>query len=153
MPKLEEMLKSKPISDPYHRIVIHIMYTGYWVLSQITLMLKTEDITEPQYNVLRILRGQHGKPMSLIEIQDRMIQKMSNVSRLVDKLMSKELVVRQSCDENRRKVNILITPMGMDLLGRLEQPVSDLIHNLTGHLALTETTELGRLLAKIHPEK
>jgi len=87
-------------------------------------MLKPFGLTEPQYNVLRILRGQGGAAMNLYEIGDRMVYPTSNVSRIVDKLLLKAYVVRVACEANRRRVDISITKSGLDLLDEL-QPVFD----------------------------
>ena len=95
MPTVEEHLITKPIKDPHVRAFLNVMFTGVWLQQKMGQILKPFDITEPQYNVLRILRGQHGEAMNLYEIQNRMIQKMSNVSRLIDKLVAKKLVTRR----------------------------------------------------------
>jgi len=91
------------------------MYTASWLLGRISKVIKPFGLTEPQQNVLRILERQEGKPMNLYEIQDRMIQKTSNVSRIIDKLLEKELVTRRESDGNRRRVDIFITEKGLDL--------------------------------------
>jgi DNA-binding MarR family transcriptional regulator len=116
-------------------------------------MLKPYDITEPQYNVLRILRGQHGETMSLFEIQDRMIQKMSNVSRLIDKLLDKGLVVRKECKLNRRKVDILITQKGLDLLTELEPHVDRTFALMAENLDAKQASLLGEMLDTMRNEK
>ena len=87
-------------------------------------ILKPYGITEPQYNVLRILRGQNGKAMNLYEIVDRMVHPTSNVSRIIDKLLEKGWVLREECPSNRRRVNISITKEGLSILDTL-QPVFD----------------------------
>ncbi len=116
MPTIEELIKTKPIKDPYARAMLNIIFTGSWIVSNANQSLKPFGITEPQYNVLRILRGQNGEAMNLFEIQNRMLQRMSNVSRLIDKLVDKGFVERTECKENRRMVDIRITQQGLTLL-------------------------------------
>jgi DNA-binding MarR family transcriptional regulator len=104
------------------RAFLNVMVTGAWLQGRMNGLLKPYGITEPQYNVLRILRGQGGKPMNLYEIGDRMVYPTSNVSRIVDKLLLKDYVVREACESNRRRVDISITGSGLRLLDEL-QPV------------------------------
>lgn len=146
MPILEEVIKTKPIQDPHARAYLNIMYTGNWLLNRINQALKPYDLTEPQYNVLRILRGQQGAAMSLFEIQDRMIQKMSNVSRLIDKLLDKELVVRKECKMNRRKVDILITQKGLDILTEVDPHISHALDEISVNINKEDAKLLGDLL-------
>ena len=125
MPTIEDHLITKPIKDPYLRAFLNVMFTGVWLQQRMGQTLKPFDITEPQFNVMRILRGQHGEAMNLYEIQNRMIQKMSNVSRLIDKLVAKKLVTRKESKENRRRVDIAITQKGLDLLTEIEPVVQE----------------------------
>ncbi|MCD6064150.1 MAG: hypothetical protein K0R82_2061 [Flavipsychrobacter sp.] len=146
MPNLEDIIKTKPIKDPYSRAYLNIMYTGNWILGRINQVLKPFDLTEPQYNVLRILRGQQGEAMPLFEIQERMIQKMSNVSRLIDKLLEKGLVVRKECRDNRRKVDIMITKKGLDMLDAVEPNLNGLFDTVAKNLKKDDARLLGELL-------
>ncbi len=153
MPILEEVIKTKPIQDPYQRAFLNIIYTGNWLVTKINQLLKPYDLTEPQYNVLRILRGQHGNAMSLYEIQDRMIQKMSNVSRLIDKLLDKGLVVRKECEINRRKVDILITQKGLDMLTSLEPEIDKAFAFVSANLNKEQAQLLSELLDTMREEE
>ena len=146
MPILEEVIKTKPIKDPYYRAYLNIVYTGNWIVNRFNQVLKPFDLSEPQYNVLRILRGQHGESMSLFEIQDRMIQKMSNVSRLIDKLLDKGFVVRTECLENRRRVDIKITKKGLDMLDELEPTIALVFDSMNNNLKKEEAKLLGEML-------
>jgi DNA-binding MarR family transcriptional regulator len=146
MPILEEAIKTRPIKDPYTRAFLNVMYTGTWMLANITQALKPYDISEPQFNVLRILRGQQGNAMPLFQIQDRMIQKMSNVSRLVDKLLEKQLVERSECPSNRRKVDIRITKKGLDLLEKVEPAMQKVYDEMSKNLKKDEAKVLAELL-------
>lgn len=146
MPTIEELLITKPIKDPYNRALLSIMYTGSWLVSRITKLLKPYDISEPQYNVLRILRGQHGKPINMFAVQSRMLQRMSNVSRLVDKLVEKGLVQRTQTKENRRMVDLTITEKGLALLTELDPVIGDYMHNIARNLKKDEARTLSEWL-------
>lgn len=152
MPTVEEHIKTKPIKDPYHRAFLNVMFTGVWLQQQMGQILKPFDITEPQYNVLRILRGQHGDAMNLYEIQDRMIQKMSNVSRLIDKLVAKKLVTRKESKENRRRVDIAITQKGLDLLDTIEPGIEPFFKRMSKNLGKQEAAQLGLWLDDLRNE-
>lgn len=143
MPTLEDHLITKPIKDPYSRLFLNVMFTGVWLQQAVGQVLKPFDITEPQYNVLRILRGQHGASMNLYEIQNRMIQKMSNVSRLIDKLVAKKLVTRKESKENRRRVDITITQKGLDLLDELEPHILPIFKKISSNLTKEQAKQMG----------
>lgn len=152
MPTVEEHLITKPIKDPYIRAFLNVMFTGVWLQQKMGQLLKPFDITEPQYNVLRILRGQNGEAMNLYEIQNRMIQKMSNVSRLIDKLVAKKLVTRRECKENRRRVDIGITQKGLDLLDAIDPAIEPFFSQLNENLTKDEARQMGEWLDKMRDE-
>lgn len=119
--RLEEEIKQKNFKDEYHKLFINLIYTGNWVRNLDSDLFKSYNITSQQYNVLRILRGQHPKPISVNLITDRMLDKMSNASRLVEKLRQKNHVDRRECPSDRRQAEVLITEKGLDLLVRLDK--------------------------------
>lgn len=143
MQPIEEVLKSRPIKDPIQRVMLNIMYTGYWLQSRMNLALKPYGLTEPQFNVLRILKGQNGLSMNLYEIQERMVQRMSNVSRIIDKLLEKGWVVRKECKENRRRVDISITDTGLALLEELNPVLNRQFKELSTRLKKEEARQLS----------
>ena len=104
--------------------VVGILKAGYKAEEFVGGTLKPFKISLQQFNVLRILRGRKGIPANLQTVQKRMIHKMSNTTRLVDKLIEKKLVARKQCEENRRKIDLLITPQGLALLQTLD-PIID----------------------------
>jgi DNA-binding MarR family transcriptional regulator len=131
------------------RSVISLLRAGHHVEEQLHGCLQTYGLSVPQFNVLLILRGQKEQPVSLATVQDRMIKKMSNTSRLIDKLIDKQLVSRNTCAANRRKVDICITASGLDLLKTLD-PLVDLTEkNITSELNAEEQQLLNLLLQKI----
>jgi DNA-binding MarR family transcriptional regulator len=111
-------------------------------------ILKPYDLSSEQYNVLRILRGQKGKAANMSCIQDRMIARTSNTTRLVDKLLVKELVIRKICPENRRKMEITITEKGLKLLEELDPKVIEHENSFAEKLSVQELQHLNELLEK-----
>lgn len=148
MPTIEEIIKTRHIADPHFRAVLNVMYTGNWMYQKINQVLKPYDLSEPQYNVLRILRGQNGASMSLLEVQNRMLQQMSNVSRLVEKLLQKGYVERTECPENRRKVDIRITKNGLNILVEVEPALQDLFQQINANIDKQEAELLANTLDK-----
>lgn len=132
-----------------HHSVIDLISTGNWVQDQISEILKPFKLSNPQFNVLRILRGQKGKPASLSCVSDKMIHKMSNTTRLVDKLMEKGLVDRIICPENRRKVEITITEEGLKLLQKIDGILEETEAQLMSDLNKDELEQLQQLLTRI----
>ena len=104
--------------------IISILKTSAFISEILLSGLKPYEISEQQFNVLRILRGQKGIAANLSTVQDRMVHKMSNTTRLIDKLIQKKLVKRNVCIENRRKIELFITEDGLDLLKKID-PISD----------------------------
>lgn len=129
--------------------VVGILKAGSKVEEHIGEVLKTFDISLQQFNVLRILRGRKGKPANLQTVQKRMIHKMSNTTRLVDKLIIKKLVVRKTCKENRRKIEITITDQGLDVLSNLDTKIQNTEATILKQLSLEEQKTLRNLINKI----
>jgi DNA-binding MarR family transcriptional regulator len=153
MKPIEDILQMPPIEDPYLRLHVNLLYTGGWLQNRFTQLLKPYGISEPQFNVLRILRGQRGAAMSLLEVQQRMVHPDSNVSRLIDKLVEKKLVSRVPRESNRRKVDLFITEQGMSLLEQMDPIVNDQRQDLLGMLKPEEAITLGRLLDRIRDQE
>jgi len=124
------------------------VYTNTLIGEKFLEKLKPYDLSSEQYNVLRILRGQKGKPANMCVIQERMIAKNSNTTRLIDKLLLKQLVTRDVCPDNRRKIEVLITQKGLDLLTELDPIVIQHEEDFASNLTSTELEELNRLLEK-----
>ena len=129
--------------------VVGILKAGSKVEEHIGEVLKTFDISLQQFNVLRILRGRKGKPANLQTVQKRMIHKMSNTTRLVDKLIIKKLVVRKTCKENRRKIEITITDQGLDVLSNLDTKIQKTEATILKQAKLEEQKTLRNLINKI----
>ncbi|MBO0936224.1 MarR family transcriptional regulator [Fibrella sp. HMF5335] len=118
--RIEDEIKQETFRSPLHRLLVNLMFTNNWLCDSQMRLLKPYDVTLPQYNVLRILRGQHPKPVKINDITERMLDKMSNASRLVDKLVGKKLVLRNECPSDRRAVDVVITEKGLALLKQID---------------------------------
>ncbi len=148
MGKIEEAIKQSEFKDSYNKVVVNLLYTHSYLVSFQTTVLKPMDLSPEQYNVLRILRGQQGKPATIAAIQERMLNNMSNASRLVDKLKAKGLVKREECPLNRRKVDVVITAKGLSLLELLEPQINEM-NKKSIHLEDQEVAVLNGLLDKL----
>ncbi|MFM1754360.1 MAG: hypothetical protein RLZZ236_1299 [Bacteroidota bacterium] len=146
--KIEDILKSTVPMDNSKKIIMNIMYTQNIIAESFNELLKPFDISSEQFNVLRILRGQKGKPTNMFVIQERMLAKTSNTTRLVDKLLLKELVTREVCPANRRKIEVTITQKGLVLLDELEPKVKIHEESYSQKLSEEERLQLNELLEK-----
>ncbi len=142
---IEKAIQQKtPFRNEYQRVAVNLIYTANWLTERFKAHLKPFDITLQQYNVLRILRGA-GKPLSTSDIRDRMLDKMSDTSRMVDRLCQKGLVARTICPNDKRLVDVTLTPDGFAFMNQLDQLDGDL--DITLHtLSREEADQLSRLL-------
>lgn len=146
--KIEEEIRQKPFKDVYNKAVVNLLYTHSYLVTRQSKIFKPFDLSPEQYNVLRILRGHHPSPITVSSIQDRMLNKMSNASRLVEKLKVKGMVNRTECAEDRRQVDITITEKGLAVLKELEEEVKK-FNKDTLHLTEAEVETLNELLDKL----
>ena len=147
--KLEDEIKQNtPFKNDFAKLAVNILYTHGWLHNTYSSTLKKYAITTAQYNILRILRGQHPKPASINLLKERMLDKMSDASRLVDRLITKELVERKICSNDRRRAEVIITSKGLELLKKLD--IIEEEHKKTfGKLTLEEVKTLNNLLDKM----
>lgn len=145
---LEQDIKQEKFSNEFHKMAVNIMFTSSWLHSSNAARLKVHGITPEQYNVLRILRGSHPTKMMLTEITERMIDKSSNCTRLVEKLRLKSLVQREICPNNRRQVDISISPKGLVVLKKIDGEADRWIASLQ-NISTTEAKQLNKLLDKL----
>jgi DNA-binding MarR family transcriptional regulator len=146
--KLEDEIKQKKFKDEYEKLVVNLIFTGNWMNLMNAKNLKPHGLTLPQFNVLRILRGQHPNPATVNLLIERMLDKSSNASRIVDKLLKKNLVVRKICKKDRRSVDVMITEKGLALLKLIDDKNKDWQKNYKS-LNLEEAKKLNYLLDKI----
>lgn len=118
--KIEQEIEQENFDSEQQRLLINIMFTGNQFTLLSSRMLKQFSLTTQQFNVLRILRGQKGNPISVKDMHGRMLDSSSNVSRLVDKLLAKNLITRITCPNDRRKVELTIPKKGLQLLSEID---------------------------------
>lgn len=145
---IEEEIKSTVELSLAKKVLLNLSFTRNVVSDKFLEILKPFDLSGEQYNVLRILRGQKGKPANMSIIQERMISKNSNTTRLVDKLLLKELVIRNICPTNKRKMEITITEKGLEVLEKLDPIVVEHENIFANNLTTEELEQLNYLLEK-----
>lgn len=153
MKSIGEEIQQAEFSDVYQELGINILFTAAWFGDMHRAALKHCDISLPQYNVLRILRGQKGKAISVAGLCERMIDKSSNASRIVDKLETRKLVLRRVCDKDRRQVDVVITEKGTALLEDLDKKVPTFKTIMTNQLSLKDAEALNFALDEIRNQK
>lgn len=146
--KLEEEISQKHFRNEYHKAYVNILYTANWIYEFQSQILKPLDITTQQFNILRILRGQHPKPATIKILKERMLDKMSDASRIVEKLRMKGFVERNTNAANRREVDVHITENGLSVLSKLDE-YNKLMDEFLSHLNESEITALNDLLDKM----
>jgi DNA-binding MarR family transcriptional regulator len=146
--KIEEEISQSKFKSRNHKLIVNIIYTFNWLYEKQFKILKPFGLTIQQYNILRILRGQSPDPATIKLLKERMLDKMSDASRLVEKLRVKGLVHRRICDKDRRNVDVLITEKGLDLLSEIDKK-EDEFEKLIDNLETEETDELNNLLDKL----
>jgi DNA-binding MarR family transcriptional regulator len=150
---IEEVIKSTVKMDNAKKVILNIMYTQNVIQDNFNELMKPYDLSGEQYNVLRILRGQKGNPANMCVIQERMLAKTSNTTRLVDKLLLKELVTRNVCPGNRRKIEVLITQKGLDVLKELDPKVDEHERKFANNISPEELELLNQLLEKYRTQQ
>ena len=148
MPSIEEEIKQKNFKSIHQKAFINLIYTSGWLQNKQAAIFRNYGITLPQFNILRILRGQYPEPATVSLLIERMLDKTSNASRIVDKLEAKELVTRTPCAHDRRTVDVLISEKGLAVLQQIDNKGEDINAGLN-NLNETEAAELNRLLNKI----
>ena len=145
---IEKDIHQEKFTDVRQKAMINLLYTYGWVIEKIKGFLAKEDITHQQFNILRILRGSFPKPLSTLQIRERMLDKMSDTSRIVDRLVLKQLVKKVTCSKDKRLVDVTITEKGQKLLKKLDTE-ADHIEEIMGNLSETESEQLNVLLDKL----
>ena len=131
-----------------HKAMVNLLFTYGWTIERLKQFVSEEGITHQQFNILRILRGNHPVPLSTLTIRERMIDKMSDTSRIVDRLLSKGWVKKVICKKDRRLVDVSITEKGLKLLEKLDKREDDM-DGILGNLSEKEASTLSKLLDKI----
>jgi len=147
--KIEDAIQQKRFTSEFHKAHINVLYTAACFSQQTTKLLKPFNISWQQFNILRILRGMHPQPATVKELAARMIDKMSNASRLVEKLKQKGLVDRNACEYDRRRVDISITEKGHEVLASAIALIDQAIDKDMRAISLEEATLLNNILDKL----
>jgi DNA-binding MarR family transcriptional regulator len=145
---IEEDIKSTNFEDNYHKAVINLSYTYGWITNLSRPKFEQYNLTQQQFNILRILRGQYPKPATVNLLKERMIDKMSDASRIVDRLVQKGLVSRCTNNKDRRAVDIRISDEGLEILSKMDKEfkTSDMLKD---NLTEEEAGQLSELLDKM----
>ena len=144
---LEDELKQKEFKSVYHKVVLNVIYTYSVLDNKFKFFFKKFDLTTQQFNILRILRGQYPNPATINLLKERMLDKMSDASRIVERLRLKGLVHRKTASGDRRSVDILISPEGLELLKKIDEPIVEFENSIT-KLSEEEAIQLNFLLDK-----
>ena len=147
--KLSDEIKQAEFPDAHTEAVLNLHFTSHWLYRVFQEQLKEFDISNEQYNVLRILRGNRGGKYNLCEVQERMLNRTANATRLVEKLRKRGLVSRQPNEEDRRRVDIAITQEGLSLLVEMDQPTEEMNRRTVEALSSEEALTLTRLLERL----
>jgi DNA-binding MarR family transcriptional regulator len=146
--KLEDEIKQEKFRSVNHKLAVNLIFTHGWLSNYQSKLFGKFDITGTQYNILRILRGQHPSPVSINLLRERMLDKMCDASRLVERLRKKGLIEREVCDEDRRRANVYITKSGLELLAKLDE-YNESFDNFLANLSDDEAGQLNDLLDKL----
>ena len=146
--RLQDAIKTERFRNTRHMATLNLLYTAYWFKSHNNLLLKDFDLTSEQYNVLRILRGKHPEPMCVKDIGSRMLEKSSNVPRIIDRLVLKKLVKRATSKEDKRETITTVTPEGLRLLESASKAMDKDADRLIG-ITEEEASQLNELLEKL----
>lgn len=144
---LEKDIQQPKFRNEFQKTAINLIYTYNWISEKNKLFFDKADITPQQFNILRILRGA-GKPMSTLQIRQRMLDKMSDTSRIVDRLLKKALVKKVVCKSDRRLVDVSISEKGLALLEKLDS-YNDEMDAMLGGISEEEAKTLNQLLDKL----
>ena len=145
---IEKDIQQARFRNAHQKASINLIYTIGWIRDRTKCIFEAEDITPQQFNILRILRGSYPQPLSTLQIRERMLEKMSDTSRIVDRLIAKGLVKKVTCKSDRRLVDVIITDKGKKLLEKLDL-TQDELDAVLGNLSETDANTLSDLLDKI----
>jgi DNA-binding MarR family transcriptional regulator len=147
---IEKDIQQTNFRNEFQKMSINIIYTANWLNEKMGQILATEDITQQQYNILRILRGS-DTPLSTLKIRERMLDKMSDTSRIVDRLIVKGLVEKTACVKDKRLVDITVTKRGLQLLEKLDA-LNEQIDSILKGVTEKEATTMNQILDKLRED-
>lgn len=144
---IEKDINQSKFRNEHQKVIINIIFTAGWINEQVKNILDSESITSQQFNILRILKG-NQEPLSTLQIRERMLDKMSDTSRIVDRLVIKDLVKKKICISDKRMIDVSITKKGLKLLDRLDK-MNENLDGIVSSLSEVESKSLNKLLDKI----
>lgn len=147
--RLEDEIQQSKFKDEYHKLTVNILYSASWISTMNLKVLKIFNLSIQQFNILRILKGRHPEPATVKLLTERMIDKMSNASRLVEKLNQKGLIERQACASDRRQVDIAITAKGIKVVDKATKLLGKEMEATLETLSEKEAAQLNVLLDKM----
>lgn len=147
--KIEDAIQQKQFVNEFQKAHINVLFTASFLNQKTLKALKPFQISPQQFNILRILRGRYPQPASVKLLTEKMIDKTSNASRLVEKLRAKGLVAREASDDDRRKVDVQITKAGLELLEQASLAIERMIQNYGASITLEEAGVMNELLDKL----
>ena len=145
---IEKDIQQSSFRNPYQKAAVNLIYTVGWLRDKMKRFFEQEDITAQQYNILRILRGSFPQPLSTLQIRERMLEKMTDTSRIVDRLVAKGLVKKIVCRKDRRLVDVIIADKGKKLLEKLDAQQAEM-DAILGNLSAGDAAALSDLLDKL----
>ena len=145
---IEKDIQQQKFRNEYQKAVVNLIYTSNWMREKTSGIIEAEGITPQQFNILRILRGSHPMPLSTLQIRERMLDKMSDTSRIVERMVSKGLVQKAVSEKDKRMVDVILTPQGEELLENLDRRNEEL-DAVVNHLSDEELETLNNLLDKL----
>jgi len=147
--KIEQEIQQAHFNSEHQKVHINLLFTAAWLSQQVTQALKAYHISWQQFNILRIIKGQYPKAVTVKLLRERMIDKMSNASRLVEKLRQKDLVLRKECPNDRRRVDIVLTDKGLELIEVASTAIEEYLQEQLQSISIEEAKILNDLLDKM----
>lgn len=145
--KIEDEIQQTKFKSAFQKVAINLQFTAKWLEAASSVFFKGFGITMQQFNILRILRGQNPNSISAAEIKHRMLDRNSDVSRLLDRLIEKKLVTKTQCESDKRATDVMITSSGLKLLAKIDEHLDEIDSKML-HLTAKEATLLSDLLDK-----
>ena len=144
---IEKDIQTQNFRNEYQKATVNIIFSANWLHEKINVFLEQEDITQQQFNIMRILRGSQ-KPLSTLQIRERMLDKMSDTSRIVERMLKKGLVEKKICSTDKRLVDVILSEEGYAILEKIDKKNNEM-DNVLKHLSIDEARELNTLLDKM----
>jgi len=145
--KIEDEIKQATFKSAYQKVAINLLFTAGWLQGKQQEYFKPFGLTSSQYNILRILRGQHPNKISGAEIKSRMLDKNSDIPRLLDRLIKKNLIIKSPCPSDKRAADVIITSDGLDVLKKIDTSLDE-TQKASINLSKEEAAQLNELLDK-----